>query len=31
MAGAKDLFHGVQDTGPDVAIYNANGAQSKRR
>ena len=31
MARAKNLFHGVQDAGSDVAVDNADGAERERR
>ena len=30
MTGAKDLLHGIQNTGTNVAVHHTNGAQSQR-
>ena len=27
MAGAKDLFQGIQHTGANIAVHHTNGAQ----
>ena len=30
MTGAKDLLHGIQNTGTNVAVHHTNGAQGQR-